>query len=237
MRLSRFGTRDGRVIRTRAFACLAILALLAACGDPPEEAETPAPDPASLPGVFSGVYPCANCPGIDTTLWLRPDGRFFFEQHFPGDTERGEAPMTSHALGRWQWRDGERQLALTGEGPDRLFERPGTDVLLMRTASPLEHRLDRAATRPEFDATIRLRGMVRPRGEGYVFSECLAGYELPLRKGGDYTRFARQFRSVVPRGKAALVMIDARFDWADDGAPVSIGIERFVTIRQDGACS
>ncbi len=223
------------MIRLRTWSAL-LCALLAACGKPPEEPEAPAPDPASLPGVFSGVYPCANCPGIGTTLWLRPDGRFFFEQRLPGDAENGEDPMTTHALGHWQWRDGERVLALTGEGPDRLFARPERDVLLMRTASPLEYRLERAATRAEFDGTIRLEGTARPRGEGYVFSECQTGYALPLQKGREYTRFTRQFRSVVPRGEAAMAEIEARFGWADDGAPVSIAIERLITLRNDGVC-
>ncbi len=215
---------------------LVLCALPAACGDAPEEEDVPAPPPATLPGVYAGVYPCANCPGIDTTLWLRPDGRFILEQDFPGDEASGEAPLTSHALGRWRWRAEERVLALTGEGPERLFERPEAELLLMRSSSPLEHRLERRHAAPEFGGRIRLRGMARPRGEGHVFSECLTGYELPLAKGGDYKRFARQFRSVVPRGQAARVDIEGRFTWAADGSPGALAIERFVTLRTDGAC-
>jgi copper homeostasis protein (lipoprotein) len=216
--------------------CIALCALAAACGDAPEETAVPALPPATLPGVYAGVYPCANCAGIDTKLWLRQDGRFFLEQAFPGDEASGEAPMTSHALGRWQWREGERVLALMGEGPERQFERPAAELLLMRSSSPLEHRLERTNATPEFGSTIRLRGMARPRGEGYVFSECLTGYELPFATGGDYRRFTRQFRSVVPRGQPARVEIEARFAWDADGTPQALTILRFVTLRTDSAC-
>jgi hypothetical protein len=169
-------------------------------------------------------------------VWLLADGRFILEQSFPGDAERVEPASHAHALGRWQWREADRLLALVSAGPERLFERPDAERLLMRSSSPLEHRLERISTAPEFGGTIRLSGMARSRGEGYVFSECLTGYELPLEKGGDYKRFARQFRSVVPRGQAARADVDARFTWGADGAPGSLVIERFVTLRKDGGC-
>lgn len=215
---------------------LLLCAALAACDETPEPAHVPVPPAATLPGVYAGVFPCANCPGIATTLWLRRDGRYILEQNFPADEASGTVPETAHALGRWALREEGRVLALTGEGPERLFERPKADRLLMRSSSPLEHRLERSSGAPEFGNAIRLRGMARPRGEGYVFSECLTGYELPLAKGGDYKRFARQFRSVVPRGQAARAEIEARFTWAADGKPQALTILRFVTLRNDGAC-
>jgi hypothetical protein len=217
--------------------CLTLVAVLAqGCGDPPDEAAPTVPDAASVPGVYAGVFPCDNCPGIETAVWLLADGRFILEQNFPGDAERNEPASRAHALGRWQLREDDRVLALVGEGPERLFERPDEELLLMRNPSPLEHRLERLIAAPEFGRPIRLRGMVQPRGEGYVFSECLTGYELPLEKGGDYKRFARQFRSVVPRGQAARADLEARFTWGADGAPGSLLIERFVTLRTDRSC-
>jgi hypothetical protein len=231
-------TCDDRAVVRFAFpAFLIVVAVFAfGCGEPPAETPPPAPSAASVPGVYAGVFPCDNCPGIDTIVWLLADGRFILEQRFPGDAERDEPASRAHALGRWQWREGDDVLALAGEGPERLFERPDEVVLLMRNSSPVEHRLERLPAAPEFAGMIRLRGMARPQGEGFVFSECLTGYELPLLKGGDYKRFARQFRSVVPRGQAARAEIDARFSWATDGTPRTLTIERFVTLRNDGAC-
>ena len=84
-------------------ACIATLAL-AACAPEPEPVEpaneaavstapteTTAPGPDVIPtgeaepsdfdqrgfaGTFSGILPCADCPGIDVTLALQPDGSY-----------------------------------------------------------------------------------------------------------------------------------------------------------------
>ena len=211
--------------------------MLGACGDWQNDATPEAPPPATLPGVWAGTFPCDNCPGIDITLWLRPDKRFFIEQRYPAMDEEGSTPITAHGLGRWRWNVEERILLLDGEGPDRIFEQPNADTLLMRAASPLEHRLGRNEASPAFAATIRLSGVARRQGDAYVFKECLTGFELPFETGGDYTRFRRHYRSVVPRGESAPVELEGRFTWAADGAPASLRMERFVTIRTEGGCS
>ena len=210
--------------------------LLGACGDS-HDATPEAPAAKVLPGVWVGVFPCDNCPGIDITLWLRPDERFFIEQRYRAMDGEGSAPTTAYGLGRWRWNSEERILVLDGAGPDRIFERRDADTLLMRTVSPVEHRLRRNSVSPAFSATIRLSGVARRHGDTYVFEECLTGFELPLDTGGDYTRFRRQYRSVVPRGEPAPVEFEGRFTWAADGAPASLRIERFITIREEGRCS
>ncbi len=213
-----------------------LVTLLAACGESTDNASPQALPPATLTGVWTGVFPCDNCPGINTNLWLRTDGRFFIEQHYPAIDEGGGLPSTAHGLGRWLWNTEERVVMLAGEGPDRIFEQPDVDTLIMRTASSLEHRLGRNAASPPFAATIRLAGMARRQGDAFIFRECLTGFELPLETGGDYSRFRHQFRSVTPRGESASVELDGRFTWAADGAPQSVRIVRFVTIRDEGGC-
>ena len=225
----------GAAMDTASLRSLALLLLLlGACGDSPD-APTEAPRPASLPGVWAGVFPCDNCPGIDVTLWLRADERFFIEQRYrPVD---GESSTTAYGLGRWRWDAEGRVLVLDGAGPDRLLEPHDADTLLMRTPSPREHRLRRNAASPTFTPVVRLSGMARREGDAYVFEECLTGYELPLDTGGDYTRFRRHYRNVVSRGASAPVEFEGRFTWTGDGTPQSFRIERFITIRDEGGCT
>ena len=216
---------------------LAFLALLlGACGDSHDATPEAAPA-AALPGVWAGVFPCDNCPGIDVTLWLRPDKRFFIEQRYAAMAGEDGGPTTAYGLGRWRWNPEERTLILDGAGPDRIFERRGGDTLLMRTVSPVEHRLRRNAVVPAFSSTVRLSGVAWRQGDTYVFEECLTGYELPLNTGGDYTRFRRQYRSVVARGAAAPVEFEGRITWAADNTPATFRIERFITIRTEGGCA
>lgn len=212
--------------------CLPFLLLIAACGkDAGPAGDVPPPAPAS--GVYSGVFPCDGCPGIDVALWLRADGTFLLEQRY----RSGEAPAPppSHALGNWEWRPREAVLELSSGGPARIFDRPADGVLVQQTVSPVEHRLDRDASRARLDTTLRLRGAIRQAGDGYRFRECRTGLDAPVATGGDYRRFRNQFRSVVSGAEAPVELI-GHFDWGPDGAPAALVIDEFVTLRKTSTC-
>jgi hypothetical protein len=189
---------------------------------------------ASLPGVYAGEFPCDGCPGIIATLWLRKDSRFFFRQRYPADDSR-EA-MDAYNLGRWSTIADSRVIELRGAGPRRTFMRMDRDTLLMQTDSDLEHRLTRDPTKPDFSATIRMVGMMRMLGDNALFTECLTGFVAPVSKGGDFARFRHQYRSAGGRSEPTYVELEGRFSWLGDGTLKSLTIERFVTVKTDGAC-
>jgi hypothetical protein len=184
--------------------------------------------------VYEGVFPCEGCPGIASTLWLRSDGRFFFRQLFAADDAR-EA-MDVYGLGRWSSISDNRTIELRGAGPTRNFTRMDTDTLIMRTDSDLEHRLARDPTSPEFSATIRLAGMMRRVGASVSFTECLTGLVAPVRKNGDFARFWHHYRIAGRSSEPTYVELEGGFSWSDDGALKSLTIERFITVKTDGAC-
>lgn len=125
-------------------AALAALTL-AAC-----HAMTPAKedggDALALAGIYAGVLPCADCPGIDETLVLGADGSFVLT-----DVYR-ERPGSTHVVhGNWSVDGGNRiRLDLDGKDrQDRLFAMEGSDSLVMldaegkRIDSPFDQRLVR----------------------------------------------------------------------------------------------
>jgi hypothetical protein len=208
--------------------------VVAACSDDAGMPVASRLDEASLPGVYAGVFPCDGCPGIETTLWLRSDSRFFFRQHYPADESREAS--NAYSLGRWSALVDEDAIELVGEGPRRVFTRTDADTLDMRTGSTLEHRLTRKPTTTDFTETVRLTGVMQMQGNGPSFSECLTGYLVPVSQRGDFSRFRHQYRSAVGRGKPAFVEFDGRFSWSDEHALQSLTIERFVTIKVNGSC-
>ena len=218
----------------KRIASVLLLALVAGCGSEHDNRSATALPPESLPGVYSGIFPCDGCAGIPTTLWLRPDGRFFFRQRYPVDAM--SATDDVYSLGRWDPSTGNDAIELRGAGPVRVFSRPDRDVLLMRSNSEREHRLTRDPGAPEFTATMRLSGMTRILGNDVSFTECLTGFEAPVRKSGDYPRFWHQVRSVGRSREPLYVELEGRFTWASDGAPQSLVIHRFFTVRADAAC-
>ena len=213
---------------------LLLSVLIGACsGDRNADSPEGSPD-VSLHGVYAGTFPCGNCPGIHATLWLRPDGRFFFRQEYPGDNENEAS--NAYNLGRWRWVARDDSIVLEGAGPRRTFVGLDRDTLVMRTESDLEHRLSRDPASPEFSAIIRMTGMMRMHGDGASFTECLTGLVAPVNKGGDFARYRHQYRSAGKHDEPAYVELEGRFSWSDGGAPASMTIERFVTVKAAGAC-
>ena len=207
---------------------------IASCGGA-SDSEPPAGTPISLlPGVYTGTFPCVNCPGISTALWLRPDGRYFIRQRYLADEDDEE--MIAYGLGRWNWVEADRAVALAGGGPSRQFTWPDRDTLIMQAESDLEHRLTRDPEMPEFTSSVRMTGMMRVSGEGAWFTECLTGLEAPVGKGGDHRRFLHQYRRAAAPGKRVFVELQGRFSWSNDGAPASLTIDQFVTVKEREFC-
>lgn len=219
---------------SRRFLILAATVLIGGCGKSSDDMSSGDSYDPSLPGVYSGTFPCRNCPGIETTLWLRPDQRFFIRQRYPEDGDSKEA--TTFNLGRWSLIADGRVLDLRGAGPVRSFTRSDRDTLIMRGDSKIEHRLSRERAAREFTSTIAMSGMMSIRGDGASFRECLTGLSAVVEKGGDYTRFQRQYRSTKSRGKPAFVEFEGRFIWLGDGSLKSVAIERFKTVREGRTC-
>lgn len=213
---------------------LIVLVVVGGCSDD-RDSDSPAELPdTSLPGVYTGLFPCEDCPGIETTLWLRSDSRFFFRQRYPG--RNGREAMNTYGLGRWSWITGDGVVVLKGAGPDRTFTRPDRDTLVMVTVSDLEHRLNRDPAAPIISARIRMAGMMQMHGDSASFTECLTGFVVPVNEGGDFARFLHQYRSVGAQGEPTYVELEGRFSWSDDGAAKSLTIERFITVKASGAC-
>lgn len=221
-------------MHSRRLLILAAIALVGSgCSDGDDMSSGDSYDP-SLPGVYSGTFPCRNCPGIETTLWLRPDHRFFIRQRYPEDAD-GEA-VTTYNLGRWNLIADGRVLDLRGAGPVRSFTRSNRDTLVMRSDAEIEHRLTRERSTSPFLSTVALSGMMRMTGSNASFTECLTGFTAPVRQGGDFARFKRQYRNASVQGQPAFVEFEGRFTWSKSGSLESFTIERFKTVKDGQAC-
>ena len=78
-------------------------------------------------GTFTGTLPCADCPGIDETLQLNPDGSFKLT-----DVYRDRPSGTHSTTGSWNSEEKDTRVRLDpnskGEA-DRVFAISGTDAL------------------------------------------------------------------------------------------------------------
>lgn len=132
----------------RALSLALTLALAAALGGCMPRAETPSPDPAhnsrnalDWAGVYEGITPCADCPGIKTRLTLHKDGRFELSTQY---LERQVAPQGAN--GQFSWNTAGNTITLDAAGWGQQF-RVGEGRLL---------QLNRDGSAPPWDAPYRV---------------------------------------------------------------------------------
>lgn len=126
----------------------ATLALAAALGGCMPRNDAAVPDPAhnsrnslDWAGVYEGVTPCADCPGIKMRLTLQQDGRFELSTQY---LDRQVAPQTTR--GRFSWNSAGNSITLDAAGWEQQF-RVGEDRLL---------QLNRDGSAPPWDAPHRV---------------------------------------------------------------------------------
>jgi hypothetical protein len=218
-------------------ALVLLAALLGGCESERDAVPVATPMPVTLAGVYSGELPCSNCAAIATTLWLRPDGRFFLRQRFvaEGDssaTSNGAADSATYSLGHWHWDEVEGEAVLRGPGPERRLTTRDGERLELRVASPQEHVLTRDTSAPAFVDKLTLDGESTVTEHGAAFRECLTGLTFAVAESGAYRELRRQHRRMNARGKVALTTIEGHLVTTSE----HLVIDRFVAIKPGTAC-
>jgi hypothetical protein len=217
-----------------------VAALCGGCGrDSGEAEEQRTPQPATLPGVYAGEWPCSNCPAIAATLWLRPDGAFFLRQQFGERSAVGERPAdATYGLGRWHWDEVEAQAVLRSAGPERRFTMPDDRRLELQAATPTAYALTRSDVAPSFADRITLDGESAVTERGATFRECLTGLTFPVADAGAYRELRRQHRRMNPRGKVALTTVEGHLATVVEQTTTAerLVVDRFITMKPGTGC-
>jgi hypothetical protein len=219
--------------RTRHLSCALVLlsALLGGCESERDAAPVVTPMPVTLAGVYSGDLPCSNCAAIATTLWLRPDGRFFLRQRFIDESKNAAPPSTTFSLGRWSWDELAGEAVLRSVGPQRRLAPRDGERLELRVASPLEHILARDASAPAFDDRLTLDGESAVTENGATFRECLTDLTFTVSESGAYRDLRRQHRRTNAHRRVALTTVEGHL-----AASGRLVIDRLVTIKPGTPC-
>ncbi|RQW81067.1 MAG: hypothetical protein EHM62_05205 [Methylococcus sp.] len=168
-----------------------------------------------LPATFSGVLPCADCPGIRHHLDLWPDGTYHLRREWL------DRKLTRDELGRWmiaspgrilRLRGGESALsfAIPDERRLRLLDTQGQAIA---SAQPLELSGD-GQLQPT-DLTLLMGGEMTYLADAPRFTECLTGRGYPIAPEAD----ARALEQAYLRQAAS------------PGAPLYVTLEGTLTPR------
>jgi copper homeostasis protein (lipoprotein) len=226
----------------RSPTMIALAAVLSSCGGDTASAPDPrTPMPASLAGVYAGELPCSNCAAIEATLWLRPDGRFFFRQQLRDEAAAAaptQAAVTTYGLGRWAWDEIAAEAVLRGAGPERRLVVRDEQHLQLRVPSAAPQVLAREASAPPFGDRLMLDGESAFTDHGATFKECLTGLTLPVADAGAYRELRRQHRRLNPRRKVALTTVEAHLVTTEKESTLTerLVVDRFVTLKPGKGC-
>ena len=158
---------------------------------------------------YRGVLPCADCAGIDTSLFLAENGTFILQHHYKTDRPGNRVFAT---YGKWA-RTADK-LVLTDVQGEKSYFRPLDNGLEMldRDGAPIvssnNYRL--MATQAPLPTTpMAMRGLYRYMADAAVFTDCFTGVTYPVVNNIAMEKRYLQVRSAP--GEAVLLTFSAHF--------------------------
>ncbi|WP_336998311.1 envelope stress response activation lipoprotein NlpE [Leclercia sp. M50] len=179
-------------MKTAIFSVVAAgaLAILMGCHNRAEvQALEPAHEEALKPMQQSwrGVLPCADCEGIETSLFLEKDGTWVMNQHYQG----AKAPSSFASYGSWA-RTADKLVLTDTQGEKHYFRAKGEGLeMLNREGNPIESQFNYtlAPVNAALPSTpMAMRGMYFYMADAASFTDCATGKKLSVANNAQLER-------------------------------------------------
>lgn len=179
-------------MKTAIFSVVAAgaLAILMGCHNRAEvQALEPAHEEALKPMQQSwrGVLPCADCEGIETSLFLEKDGTWVMNQHYQG----AKAPSSFASYGNWA-RTADKLVLTDTQGEKHYFRAKGEGLeMLDREGNPIESQFNYtlAPVNAALPSTpMAMRGMYFYMADAASFTDCATGKKVSVANNAQLER-------------------------------------------------
>jgi Uncharacterized lipoprotein NlpE involved in copper resistance len=195
-----------------AAAALAALIALPGCNNmtdtqtlQPVQAETLKPMQQS----WRSVLPCADCEGIETSLFLEKDGSWVMNEHYLGG--KGE-PSSFASYGSWA-RTADKLVLTDSKGEKRYYRAKGDALEMLDLegnpiVSSLNYTLEPVqASLPT--TPMAMRGMFQKAAGGATFTDCATGKRVAVADNQRLTQGYDAARGA--QSKAVLLDVEGHF--------------------------
>ncbi|WP_058912361.1 envelope stress response activation lipoprotein NlpE [Entomohabitans teleogrylli] len=123
---------------------------------------------------FRGVLPCADCGGVDTSLFLAKDGTWVMKERYQGKA----ADAVFSSWGTWA-RTANKLVLTQSNGEKRYFHPEGEGLeMLDRDGNPIQSALN-YRLQPTKDALpttpMAMKGMYKYMADAAIFTDCATG--------------------------------------------------------------
>ena len=158
---------------------------------------------------WRGILPCADCEGIETSLFLAKDGTWVMNERYQGVTKE---PSSFASYGTWARTAGK--LVLTDSKGEKSWYRVKGDNLEMldQEGNPIESTLNYtlAPVKASLPPTpMAMRGMYFYMADAAIFTDCATGKKMAVASNAQLER-----DYAVARGtetKPVLLVVDGHF--------------------------
>jgi copper homeostasis protein (lipoprotein) len=142
--------------------------------------QTRAAELKPMPQSWRGVLPCADCEGIELSLFLEKDGTWVMNQRYQGARAAG---ATFATYGTWA-RTADK-LVLTDSKGDRSYYRAKGDALEMldREGNPITSQFNYTLKPVKASLPVTpmpMRGMYLYMADAATFTDCATGKTIPV---------------------------------------------------------
>ena len=136
---------------------------------------------------WRGVLPCADCEGIETSLFLEKDGSWVMNQHYQGR----KAPSMFGSYGNWA-RTADK-LILTDSHGEKIYFRAKGEALEMldREGNPITSQFNYTLqpVNAALPATpMAMRGMYVYMADAAIFTDCATGKKVSVASNAQLER-------------------------------------------------
>ena len=176
-----------------------------------------------MPQSWRGVLPCADCEGIETSLFLEKDGTWVMNERYLGAREE---PSSFASYGTWA-RTADK-LVLTDSKGEKSYSRAKGDALEMldREGNPIESQFNYTLEPAQSSlpmTPMTLRGMYFYMADAATFTDCATGKRFMVANNAELER-----GYLAARGhseKPVLLSVEGHFTLEgnpDTGAPTKV---------------
>ena len=158
---------------------------------------------------WRGVIPCADCEGIETSLFLGKDGTWVMNDHYQGVNRE---PSSFGSYGTWA-RTADK-LVLTDSHGEKSFYRAKGDKLEMldREGNPIDSKLNYTLepVKASLPTTpMAMRGMYFYMADAATFTDCATGKRVAVANNAQLER--DYAASQGSDSKPVLLMVEGHF--------------------------
>ena len=158
---------------------------------------------------WRGILPCADCEGIETSLFLEKDGTWVMNERYQGVRDE---PSSFASYGTWA-RTADKLVLTDSKGEKSYYRAKGEALeMLDREGNPIESQFNYTletvcASLPV--TPMPMRGMYFYMADAAIFTDCATGKRMPVANNAQLERDYLAARA--ENGQSVLLTLEAHF--------------------------